>query len=145
MIHRVRAAGILVEDGRILLVHEGEMPDGQPYFIPPGGGFETSDYSIADCLSREFWEETGISVEADAPLFIKEYVNHTAGVHHVELFFLVRRAAVQKPPGQPDRPWRWFTLDELQAVTVFPPELKAGTWASGSAACRYLGRSDGAD
>ncbi|MBT7673044.1 MAG: pyrophosphatase, partial [Oceanospirillaceae bacterium] len=41
MRHRIRAAGILVDQDRILMVNEND--DGRSYWVPPGGGFETQD------------------------------------------------------------------------------------------------------
>jgi ADP-ribose pyrophosphatase YjhB (NUDIX family) len=50
--HRIRAAGLLVREQSILLVrHE---VDGDVYWIPPGGGFEShSDRSTRDTVKRE--------------------------------------------------------------------------------------------
>ena len=51
--HRIRAAGLLVVEQRILLVrHE---VGGDIYWIPPGGGFESEcDESTKDTVRREF-------------------------------------------------------------------------------------------
>ncbi|MDB5325358.1 MAG: pyrophosphatase [Phycisphaerales bacterium] len=145
MVHRVRAAGLLVEHDRILLVGEGTLPSGERYFIPPGGGLELTDRSLVDCLQRELWEEVGIRVDVGDVVYAKEYVSRQTDTHHVELFFRVTRQA-EPAPGipTPDRPSTWFTLEALQDVPVFPPELKDGLWLQTdvSAPRRYLGRTE---
>ena len=58
MRHRIRAAGILVDQDRILMVNEND--DGRSYWVPPGGGFETQDGNTRNTVKREVWEETGL-------------------------------------------------------------------------------------
>ena len=60
MRHRIRAAGILVDQDRILMVNEND--DGRSYWVPPGGGFEAQDGNTRNTVKREVWEETGLSV-----------------------------------------------------------------------------------
>ena len=60
MRHRIRAAGILVDQDRILMVNEND--DGRSYWVPPGGGFETQDGNTRNTVKREVWEETGLTV-----------------------------------------------------------------------------------
>ncbi|HSC88127.1 MAG TPA: NUDIX hydrolase [Polyangiaceae bacterium] len=153
---RVRAAGILVEDGRILLVREGTMPSGEPYFIPPGGGLEPSDHSLHECVIREVWEETGLHVDVGEPIYIKEFFEPVTATHHVEVFFLVTQRAAsaadtadaanavdtadaasaahtpsakgQASARAPDRPFAWYRPEELAGLVVFPPDLAGSFW-----------------
>lgn len=41
MRHRIRAAGLLIDQDRILMVNENDGE--QSYWVPPGGGFEARD------------------------------------------------------------------------------------------------------
>jgi 8-oxo-dGTP diphosphatase len=54
MQHRIRAAGLLVEDNRVLMLNV-EDGTGQ-YWILPGGGLEKGDNSTKEALRREFLE-----------------------------------------------------------------------------------------
>lgn len=86
--HRIRAAGLLVRDQSILLVrHE---VDGDIYWIPPGGGFESqSDRSTRDTVKRECREETGLEVEVGPLVYVREFAEPLAGRFHMELFYRV--------------------------------------------------------
>ncbi|WP_435606507.1 NUDIX domain-containing protein [Pseudomonas knackmussii] len=86
--HRIRAAGLLVREQSILLVrHEA---DGDIYWIPPGGGFESqSDRSTRDTVKRECREETGLEVEVGPLVYVREFAEPLAGRFHMELFYRV--------------------------------------------------------
>ena len=61
---RNRAGGILIEDGKILLMHRIKENDGvvDEYYVVPGGGMEGEE-TIEEATKRELIEEMGISVE----------------------------------------------------------------------------------
>ncbi|PJC53231.1 MAG: hypothetical protein CO029_04020, partial [Candidatus Magasanikbacteria bacterium CG_4_9_14_0_2_um_filter_41_10] len=52
---RVSIYGILIEDGNVLLANQFGG------FDLPGGGLEMGE-TFAECLEREYWEETGLKV-----------------------------------------------------------------------------------
>lgn len=146
MIHRVRAAGILVENDRMLLVRDGTLATGEPYFIPPGGGLELSDATLVHCLCREVFEETGLRMAAGEPIYIKEFLEPERDTHHVEIFFLASRSAAEPGDAEatPDRPFDWYTREQMAHLVVFPEVLKDAFWrerAGGSLRCRYLGKT----
>lgn len=86
--HRIRAAGLLLRDDHILLVrHE---VNGDIYWIPPGGGFESDkDTSTRDTVQRECREETGLVVEVGPLVYVREFSEPSAGRFHMELFYRV--------------------------------------------------------
>lgn len=86
--HRIRAAGLLVVEQRILLVrHE---VGGDIYWIPPGGGFESEcDESTKDTVRREFFEETGLRVDVGPLVYVREFAEPAAGRFHMELFYRI--------------------------------------------------------
>lgn len=57
------------------------------FFAAPGGGMEYSE-NAADCLAREFQEETGLRIEVQDFLFVHEF--NAPPLHAVELFFRVK-------------------------------------------------------
>ncbi|MBO3278144.1 NUDIX domain-containing protein [Pseudomonas schmalbachii] len=86
--HRIRAAGLLLQDDRILLVKHRLRDD--IYWIPPGGGFESvSDRSTRDTVQRECMEETGLEVEVGPLVYVREFAEPLAGRFHMELFYRV--------------------------------------------------------
>lgn len=61
---RNRAGGLLIENGKILLIHRIKNINGErkEYYVVPGGGIEYKE-TIVDATIRELKEETGINVE----------------------------------------------------------------------------------
>lgn len=84
---RVRIGGLLLRDGALLLAaHRGLLPDGVPFWSPPGGGWQFGE-SIRAALVREFREETGLAVQAGRFLHLHEFSQ--GGLQALELFFEV--------------------------------------------------------
>ena len=75
---RNRAGGILIENGKVLLIHRIKNVDGivKEYYVVPGGGIEEGE-NIEEATKRELKEEIGINVEfiQDEPLFTLEQEN----------------------------------------------------------------------
>lgn len=94
--HRIRAAGLLVVEQRILLVrHE---VGGDIYWIPPGGGFESEcDESTKDTVRREFFEETGLRVDVGPLVYVREFAEPAAGRFHMELFYRIDAWRGERP------------------------------------------------
>lgn len=86
--HRIRAAGLLISEARILLVRH--VLDGDDYWIPPGGGFDSrSDRSTRDTVKRECHEETGLDVAVGPLVYVREFAEPQAARFHMELFYRV--------------------------------------------------------
>ena len=72
---RNRAGGILIENGKVLLMHRIKPVDGvvKEYYVVPGGGMEGEE-DIVTATKRELDEEIGIGVELlkPEPLFTLE-------------------------------------------------------------------------
>ena len=77
---RNSARGILIENGRILLVHRIKNIDGvtKEYYVIPGGGIEEGE-DIETTTKRELMEEVGIEVELidKEPIFTLKQENGT--------------------------------------------------------------------
>ncbi len=92
---RVRVGGLLLHEGQILLAaHRGLLPAGQPFWSPPGGGWQFGE-SLKEALVREFAEETGLAVRVGRFLHLHEFQREE--LQALELFFEVLPVA----PGPP--------------------------------------------
>ena len=117
---RARACGLLVEDGKVLLIrHEGLGKAGY-IWSPPGGGIQFGE-KASEAVIREFDEETGLNVMVERFLFVNEYLDKRH--HAVELFFAVSRdggaASLGKDPELPPsdqilKEIRWFSPADLR-------------------------------
>lgn len=63
------AAGIVLEEGKLLMVKEKESSA----WSIPSGGIEDGESPEQACV-REIWEETGFKTEVKKPLHIKKAV-----------------------------------------------------------------------
>jgi len=102
---RVRVCGVLrrAEDDAILCgLHRGVGPLGR-LWVPPGGGLQFGE-TLAEGLKREFFEETGLSIERGEQVGLYEYVQPP--LHALELFFNVylTKAGIPKLGSDPEWP-----------------------------------------
>ncbi|WP_413112495.1 NUDIX domain-containing protein [Thaumasiovibrio sp. DFM-14] len=134
MKHRIRAAGILEEAGKLLLLRV-EDHTGQ-YWTPPGGGMEAHDQGTRDTVKREFFEETGLTVEVGAFLFARELLETSKSRYHAEFFYRIAswqgEITQQYLKGLNDESYikeaAWLSQHELQALRVYPKEIKHEIW-----------------
>jgi ADP-ribose pyrophosphatase YjhB (NUDIX family) len=82
---RVRVTGVVIEDGRILLLNQ-DTGTGRAWSLP-GGKLEAGE-TLAEALVREMREETGLDVEPGRLLYVCDHV--PAEVVHIT--FEARRA-----------------------------------------------------
>ena len=73
---RPSVRGILIRDGRILMVHSLKYD----YYKFPGGGMEAGE-SLSEALCREVREESGMAV---SPESIREYIGMIQHIHVCE-------------------------------------------------------------
>jgi 8-oxo-dGTP pyrophosphatase MutT (NUDIX family) len=154
--HRVRAAVILVEDDRLLLVKHVDPHSLATWWIPPGGGLEPEDESILACARREVMEETGLRVEIGKLVYLREFAEAAAGVHHIELYFLcgsyqgeitMDNVAGSGPDEDYIRDVAWVPREELAGLIVYPEHLVHAFWddlGKGFPAVIHLGTSSDA-
>lgn len=86
--------GIILNEGKILLIKKARGPYKGMYDLP-GGGVEYGE-SFEKTLGREFFEETGLEIKS--PKFIQnnqftvEYKNskgEECGIHHIGIYYSV--------------------------------------------------------
>ena len=86
---RVRVAGILIEDDRILLIEHTK--NNRKYWLVPGGGVDWGE-SAAEALIREFKEETSLDIEVEKFLFISETIAPDKQKHVINLYFKIKKS-----------------------------------------------------
>jgi 8-oxo-dGTP diphosphatase len=153
LLHRIRAAALIPSNGRILLV-EGEDAHDGVHFAPPGGGLEAFDASIPDCVHREVFEETGLTLGELRLVYWREFHHLPSDTLNLEMYFLVDEfhgePTTANLKGQGDEDYvkglRWFTRQELASVKYFPAILGNDFWfhlEQGFPGVQYLGREQG--
>jgi 8-oxo-dGTP diphosphatase len=129
--NRVGAYGVLVDDGRILVIKKAKGPyKGQ--FDLPGGGMKFGE-SPQVTLHREFMEEAGVTVSLQEVLhpysavsrFQADTGDRVIELHHVGFLFRVILAnepvhVKTDPDGQDSLGAVWLPVDQLEPVTCSP-------------------------
>jgi len=123
--YKVRAAGIVVHDGRLLVCY-ADVVDG---CFAPGGKVRFGE-SAAAAVHRELVEEIGVSLAVGDPALISEAVYEDGGVLHQEVGFYFRLdwprdlppGLVGQVPHEGER-FDWVPIDELPAHGFKPPEI----------------------
>ena len=128
-----RTAGVAVHNGHVLL-HRAQWED---FWSLPGGRVEMRE-TAAEAIVREMREEIGTHVHVRRLLWVVEsffeYNNqafHELGLYfHITLppdspFLATERAFLGDESGIP-LIYRWFPLDALEPLELYPAFLKTG-------------------
>ncbi|MEX1121640.1 MAG: NUDIX domain-containing protein [Balneolales bacterium] len=81
---RVRVNGLLVEEGKLLLVKIRHPTREVGIWMPPGGGIDFGE-KMEDAVRREILEETGVKVQVGDLRYIHEYIQPP--LHAVEFYY----------------------------------------------------------
>jgi ADP-ribose pyrophosphatase len=119
---RVRVAGILIEDDRILLIEHTK--NNRKYWLVPGGGVDWGE-SAAEALIREFKEETGLDIEVEKFLFISETIAPDKQKHVINLYFKIKKAENSSnimKLGEEEMltDLRFIPEDEIKNIKLYP-------------------------
>jgi 8-oxo-dGTP diphosphatase len=153
MRYGISAAGIVVQEGRVLLVHHYK-PGHWDFWLPPGGGLEDGE-SILECAAREVREETGLEVNPGQLAYVEEFVERrghgAADFHFCKFFVLCEYVGGElslEGRETDERDFlveaRFFAPDELSGLELFPAVLYREFWtdlADGFSKTHYLGLS----
>ena len=119
---RVRVAGILIEDDRILLIEHTK--NNKKYWLVPGGGVDWGE-SAAEALIREFKEETSLDIEVEKFLFISETIAPDKQKHVINLYFKIKKAEDSSnimKLGEEEilTDLRFIPEDEIKNIKLYP-------------------------
>lgn len=110
---RVGVGGLIVQDGKILLLLRVKPPEAGCWGIP-GGKVEWFE-TVEEALLRELLEEVGIEGKIVRLLCLTNHILKDEAAHWVSPAFLVEIASGQprnREPGS-SRDVKWFALDDL--------------------------------
>lgn len=112
----VGVGGVVVDDGRVLLIRRGKEPL-LGRWVVPGGTVEPGE-TLHEALVREMGEETGLEVEPLELLTVFDRIQREGAqitYHFVIVDYLCRRVSGQARAGS----------DALEVAWVAPAELPA--------------------
>ncbi|KJY85188.1 pyrophosphatase [Vibrio galatheae] len=130
MQHRIRAAGIVIKEGAMLLLKVKDFSG--EYWIPPGGGMEAEDRSSKACVKREFKEEAGIDVQVGELICVREFFETQSQRYNAEFFYLIDgflgTPHLGNLSGLNDEGYiqsvQWVPIPQLPDLRIYPPQLK---------------------
>lgn len=125
---RIRAVAIIVNDGRVLLIHR--INHGKEYYVFPGGGVENNE-TVKQAVLREVREETTLEVKIKRLLYHHTYDDNT------EQFFYLCRYVSGEPKlgdGNEAREMKesntnfydpvWYRMKDLPQLLLYPLEIR---------------------
>ena len=151
MRHRIRAAALITNGDKILLVQHVHPVSGETWWVPPGGGLEAVDSSVFACARRETFEETGLDVTLEHIVYIREFRDEENRAFNLELFMnssaysgelTIRHVQGSGPDEHYIKDARWVSREEMGPLVIYPEIIKNQFWedlAAGFPQTRYLG------
>jgi len=134
---RVRAAIVVTQDGKILLVPHYNTNEHPISWHLPGGGVEFGE-SVQAAAIREFWEETGLHAHIESLLDINEVIQMEKPYHSLTTIFSgsIVGGTLTAESEHPyirygDKMPCWFSWEELQAVNYHPEKIIKTAFTSG--------------
>ena len=106
---KLSVGGLVVEDGRVLLIRRGVIPRIGYWAVP--SGFVEYDEQPREALAREIEEETGLRTQVGRVIDV--FPNADPDKPGVFLFFEANVTGGELQPGDDVSEARWFGRDEM--------------------------------
>ena len=124
---RVGTRAVIFNGNDKILVAHCLNPENDFYFLPGGGVWFHE--KIEDCLVREVKEETGLEVEVERLLWVRDFIEGFPDLHGIELFFLAKITGgkLRTKPVY-DIEWLEFSfmaIEELERIRFYPTSFIA--------------------
>lgn len=119
---RVRVAGILIEDDKILLIEH--LKKDKRYWLVPGGGVDWGE-STAEALIREYKEETNLDISVEKFLFLSETIAPDKQKHVINLYFQIKvlKNSIENMQLGDEKnliDLRFITKNEIENIKLYP-------------------------
>ncbi len=117
---RIRVAGILLKDDKLLMV--SHKKNGDIYWLLPGGGVDYGE-SLTESLRREFKEELNIDVKIGDILLIADSIEPKGDRHIVNICFQCRYISGEYRIGEDNRlnGYEFFSPGDISLLKIYPP------------------------
>jgi 8-oxo-dGTP diphosphatase len=126
-VFNVRCYGLLISEGKLLVA---EQVFRNTFLVKfPGGGLEYGE-GLIDCLKREFYEETSISISVKKHFYTTDFFipsifhnnNQVIAVYYlVEAAEPVSLGIYKKPEREGEEAFRWLALEDLSPALFTLP------------------------
>jgi len=125
---RIRAVAIIINNGKVLLIHRINYE--KEYYVFPGGGVENGE-TIEQAVLREVQEETSLEVKIEELLYHHIYDDNTE-----HLFYLCRYASGEPKLGDGNEALDmressanfynpiWYEIKGLPKLLLYPLEIR---------------------
>ena len=119
---RVRVAGILIENNKILLIEH--LKKNKKYWLVPGGGVDWGE-STAEALIREYKEETNLDITVEKFLFLSETIAPDKKKHVINLYFQIKiiKNSIYNMKLRNERnltDLKFITKEEIENIKLYP-------------------------
>ena len=119
---RVRVAGILIENNKILLIEH--LKKNKKYWLVTGGGVDWGE-STAEALIREYKEETNLDITVEKFLFLSETIAPDKKKHVINLYFqikIIKNSIYNMKLGDERNltDLKFITKEEIENIKLYP-------------------------
>lgn len=118
IVHNNSTVCYLKKDNKVLMINFSNKW-GQVY-APPGGKFETNE-TPSDCIIREFYEETGLTLLSPKLQGISYWHDSLEGIIFV---FTADQYEGELTNNSPEGKLEWIDIDKLPTINQFDQNLK---------------------
>lgn len=126
-IQKIVATGYLSHDERVLLIKRSDAESFLPgYYEMPGGKCDFGE-GPAECLRREFKEETGLDIRALKPYRALSYISDDQVIHTIEIVFMTELVGNERVKlGKDHTDYRWLGEEDLGRYLI-SDEMRSST------------------